>query len=233
MSGVKRSVPVHRTTYGRPLSPTRQRILGLIEAQAVPVSVAVILRDCELHENTVRGHLEDLVRDGYLRKDKAGSDGRGRPAWLWSAVSPSRDSPYVALASALAEMLHETSDDPARDAESVGRRWGHEIARELPDGKNAPADALAARIRVVDVLRDAGFAPTSDPTHEEVKLMRCPFIEAASQHSSIICGLHLGVVQGTLESMGFDSTGSELKPFFEPGQCRLKLAATPLGPGTA
>ncbi len=214
-----------RTSFGRPLSPTRLRILELLEAQSAPATIAAITRSCGLHENTVRAHLEDLLRDGYLRRERAASEGRGRPAWLWEARKQLEHSPYASLASALATVLHETSAHPVLDAVDAGKSWGRELALRQAGEHPGDLPAEAARSRVVDMLDEVGFAPEPDASYEHVVLTRCPLIEAASKHPDIVCGVHLGIVQGAFAEMGIDGSSSTLLPFSAPGQCALHLRA--------
>ncbi len=216
-----------RTSFGRPLSPTRLRILELLEAQSTPTTLAALTNICGLHENTVRAHLEDLLRDGYLQRRRATSEGRGRPAWLWEAHRPIEPSPYAGLASALAAVLHESSADPVKDAVVAGRAWGRELAgKQQVEPLEGDRRVDQARSRIVEMLEDVGFAPEPDAANEQVLLTRCPLIEAASKHPEIVCGVHLGIIQGSFAEMGFDGAASTLVPFSAPGQCALHLRAT-------
>ena len=214
-----------RTSFGRPLSPTRLRILELLEAQSAPATIAAVTRACGLHENTVRAHLEDLLRDGYLSRERAVSEGRGRPAWLWEAKKPIEHSPYASLASALATVLHETSAHPVQDAVGAGKVWGRELTLKQQGEHHGDRPAEAARSHVVDMLEEVGFAPEPDASNEHVVLTRCPLIEAASKHPDIVCGVHLGIIRGAFAEMGLDGSSSTLLPFSAPGQCALHLRA--------
>ena len=79
-----------------------------------------------------------------------------------------------------------------------------------------------------DRLR-AGFAPEHEGD-EQVRLTRCPLLEAAHRHPEVVCGVHLGIVRGALEEYGADPEGSDLLPFAEPGACRLVMPPLPAGP---
>ena len=72
------------------------------------------------------------------------------------------------------------------------------------------------------MLGDLGFAPVpqeDDPA--QVRLTRCPLLEAAHRHPEVVCGVHLGIVRGALAQLGADPSGAGLVPFAEPGACRL------------
>lgn len=216
---------VKRTSFGRPLSPTRLRILELLEIQSTPTTLAAITLSSGLHENTVRAHLEDLLRDGYLSRERAVAQGRGRPAWLWKAKVSLEPSPYAGLASALATVLHESSAHPVRDAVAAGRAWGKDLTLKQLGEPHPGSSEAGARSQMLQLLEEIGFAPEPDATNEHVVLTRCPLIEAASKHPEIVCGVHLGIIQGGFAEMGLDGSGSTLTPFSAPGQCALHLSA--------
>ncbi|WP_051192029.1 helix-turn-helix transcriptional regulator [Microbacterium luticocti] len=202
---------------GRRHSPTREMLLRMVEAQGSAVSTAALTAASGLHENTVRGHLEQLYADGYVRRERENSTGRGRPAWLWTAVTPEPANPYIGLAAALAATLARTSTDPVAQARDAGRAWGAQIAA------THAADRLAApREVVVDVMREQGFAPTD--TGQTVVLRRCPLIEAATRYPDIVCAVHQGMIDGILQARG-SSARSRLIPFSAPGECTLHLQA--------
>ena len=72
---------VRRTRRGRSLSPSRLRLLETIEGQPEPLTLAALVKHSGLHENTVRGHLEQLMADRYITRSPGAPAGRGRPAW--------------------------------------------------------------------------------------------------------------------------------------------------------
>jgi len=189
-------------------------VLRMIEAQSAPVSTAALATATGLHENTVRGHLEQLFVDGYIGRQRESAAGRGRPAWLWVAVRPDPETPYAALAGVLADTLAHTEGDPVARAREAGRRWGSEIAARRA------ADPTTARDTVVAVMREQGFAP--DDRGEDVILRRCPLIQAATKHPAIVCAVHQGMIDGVLAANG-ESAQTRLIPFSAPGQCTLQL----------
>lgn len=107
---------------------------------------------------------------------------------------------------------------------AAGRAWGRELAGKQGAGEEPRVGQ--ARSRIVEMLEDVGFAPEPDAANEHVVLTRCPLIEAANQHPDIVCGVHLGIIQGSFAEMGFDGAASTLVPFSAPGQCALHLRAT-------
>lgn len=204
---------------GRRHSSARELLLRMVEAQQGGVSTAALARAASLHENTVRGHLEHLLADGYLTREQVRAGGRGRPSWQWRAVAQDAASPYATLAGVLAATLVRTSVDPVTDAHEAGRGWGRETAMGMP----VASDAASARRTVVAVMRDQGFAP--DDAGDAITLRRCPLIQAAATHPEIVCAVHRGMVDGVLSAVG-RADATELVPFTGPGECTLRVRAT-------
>lgn len=224
------TIPViRRTSSGRLLSPTREQILRIVEAAERPQSVPELAVITQLHENTVRGHVTALWNDGYLlRTSSAEHDEPGRPAWLWGASKRSVSSPYAALANALAEQLARSSDDASTQARNAGRTWGIALASQQ-------RTELEAEELIENIMRDEGFAPESQPgsadgSNREILLRQCPLIDAATRHPEIVCAVHLGMVQGALETRGMSSAGTTLTPFISAGTCSLQLHISTISP---
>ncbi len=177
-----------------------------------------------LHTNTVREHLDALVRAGLARRRRAEPSGRGRPAWLYDATTEESASEYAGLAAALAASIARTSRAPGQDAAAAGEAWGHELARDR--AAEAGDTAVGAGRAVLALLDDLGFEPREDPgTPSRVRLTRCPLLAAAHRHPEVVCGVHLGLVRGALQEHGADPAGTELVPFAEPGACLLVVPA--------
>lgn len=201
-------------------------MLHTLQGQPEPVTLTVLTAASGLHANTVREHLEALVRAGLVQRHRAQPSGRGRPAWLYEAIEPAsglEGSEYAGLAATLASFISRTSDSPRQDAVVAGTEWGHDLARAR--SATGTSSDEAGRRRVVELLEDIGFAPTTDDRHSVVRLTRCPLLEAAHKYPDVVCGVHLGIVRGALAEYGADSSGTDLVPFAEPGACRLELLA--------
>lgn len=206
-------------TGARPLSPSRSAILDRLRGQPEPLTQAALVTATGLHPNTVREHLDGLVRRGLVRRFTAEPSGRGRPAWLYELASGPADDGYAGLAAALASTIARTSAQPGEDAAAAGEEWGRQLAGSRGSAARSPEEA---RDLVVDLLDDLGFAPESEPARpSDVRLTRCPLLEAAHRHPEVVCGVHLGIVRGALAEHGADPSGTDLVPFAEPGACRL------------
>jgi predicted ArsR family transcriptional regulator len=218
------------------LSSARAGILDVLIDQPEPCTVAALSALIGQHPNTIREHLDNLSVARLVIRTRGVAQGRGRPAWLYSAApevgSDHGAREYAALASALAAQIGRTSPHPAADAIEAGRTWGQELAREslVAEGEACgPAvatSAIGVRRKVVNMIDGLGFAPTTDARVGVVKLRRCPLLEAAHRNPQVVCAVHLGFVRGALDELGADPTRTEqtaLQPFSEPGACRLDL----------
>lgn len=207
----------------RPLSASRASLLETLRAQHAPVTIAALAESTGLHPNTLREHLDALIHEGYAGRQRAEVTGRGRPAWLYLAKSQdvAASPEYAGLAATLAATIARTSSTPGDDAEAAGRDWGETLADERGA---APVDDVAtARRGVVELLDDMGFSPRPDADAVEVRLERCPLLEAAHKHPEVVCRVHLGLTRAVLERYGVDSDDTDLIPFAERGACLLRL----------
>jgi predicted ArsR family transcriptional regulator len=215
--------PREASTEALPPSPTRERILEVLRARSEPTSLAELSAASGLHVNTVRGHLGELLDVGTVSRTRAPAIGRGRPAWLYVAdgPDPAPGTEYAGLATALALGLERSSKSPSADAVQAGEAWGRTLAAQVP------ADTDAAT-RVVRVLERMGFAPRRSE-RGVVRLTRCPLLQAARAHPDVVCGVHLGIVQGVLAESRAASSSARLEPFAGPGACLLTLPDSTAG----
>lgn len=240
--------PVQRRT--RSLSPSRMAVLRYLEEQPTPVTLHHVAKALNLHENTVRGHLDALLNSGYVTRTQEHAERRGRPAWLWRPVMCD-NSEYAQLAAALAATIHRTSPAPELAAKETGNEWGHNLVAHLglapADTPSTPAPAtsqpdLTAVDDVSQVLSHLGFAPVRGATtaagslphatDTRIELTRCPLIDAARRYPSIVCSVHLGLIEGAAEAMGHHASGSQLIPFATPDACALHLRLHGTSPDT-
>lgn len=206
----------------RRLSVSAAKVLDDLRAQRRPITLAAFAASMSLHPNTVREHLDSLIRAGLAARVRQKPHGRGRPAWTYVATAAITEaSEYATLAVVLSSAIARTSAHPGRDAEIAGLEWGRDLAR----GRGAVATtAESARDRAVEVLDDLGFEPRQDPVvPSSVRLTRCPLLEAARRNPAIVCAVHLGMLRGVLGEYGADASGSALQPFAEAGACLIVI----------
>lgn len=81
---------------------------------------------------------------------------------------------------------------------------------------------------LLSTLATLGFAPvTAEPDSASLYLTSCPFLDNVDAHP-IICTIHLGLVQGIVESSSKAAEDKKasvsLKPLSSPKGCFLKVA---------
>lgn len=209
----------------------RRAVLRLLRAAPEPMSIAGIADVLGVHPNTVRFHLDGLVADGQVEHVELDRKGPGRPPLMFRAVRQmdrGGTRHYRLLAEVLA-MGFAAERDPGPKALAAGRAWGRRIdsePRPLPEGPDSAEEAIA---RLIDVLDELGFAPERRVSNgeQQVGLRHCPFLELAENSSSVVCPVHLGLMQGAMETWGAPVSVDRLDPFVEPDLClaHLTLAA--------
>ncbi|GLP75213.1 ArsR family transcriptional regulator [Mycobacterium antarcticum] len=204
----------------------RELILQLLRTATGPRSIADMAEEMAVHPNTIRFHLEALVRTGRVEQFIGDTAGPGRPPVLFRAsrrMDPAGPTNYQLLANILTTYLATNAADPTRTAASLGRSWGPSLVDDRPRRALSKTQAVTA---LTDVLADLGFGPEPPTSRRstEIRLRHCPFHQLVQTHGETICALHLGLMQGALESMRGPVTVDRLDPFVEPDLCVAHLA---------
>lgn len=188
--------------------PTRARLFTLLGELRRPAGTEELATALGLHPNGVRGHLERLLSAGLVVRERT-PQRRGRPRDSWRispGAQPGGEAPsaYADMARWLTRVIAEGSGD-ARDAETVGRRIGRELA---PAGSDAPVER-----QLHDVLVALGFQPRRErgpDGHLTYRLTNCPYRDAVGERPQVVCGLHRGITRGLLDAI---SPATELAAF--------------------
>ncbi|MEV4417809.1 helix-turn-helix domain-containing protein [Catellatospora sp. NPDC049609] len=167
-----------------------------------------------------------------------------------AATEPPTESPGTALAgeSASSAPVAEPAGT-APEVDSAGSARTAAAATLPPPGS---LDEAAARATAL--FTELGFDParTPDPGAARIELRACPFLDLARRHPAVVCGVHLGLLRGTLAGGAAGSADrqaesgvvdevteggpagafeAELFPFARPGVCvaEIRLAAAARG----
>ena len=221
-------------------SVSRTALLELLRSGRGPWGVGQVAEQVGLHPNTVRSHLDLLVKFGYAVRHAEAPRGPGRPRMVYEATAaPDDGTNYRLLAEVLARHLLATSERPGEVAVSAGRDWATGVGLGGGPGTrtgtvaDAPViseqDAVAA---VVRMLADSGFVPEVSPDGTVINLHHCPFRELALSHPDVVCGVHLGIIQGALVELGAPVQATRLVPFVEPDLCVTTLTPGPTDAGS-
>ncbi len=208
--------------------PVRRRLYLYVVAQPDAVGRDEAATEVGVARHTAKFHLDRLVEDGLLTTEFRRLSGRegpgaGRPAKLYrraardvSVSLPERryDLAGQLLAAAL-EAAEETGEPPSAALDRLASLEGRRLA-EAAAGRGVPARAAA-----LAVLEEHGFEPRVED--DEVALVNCPFHTLAQQHTGLVCGMNLRLLEGVLD--GLPGTGLVARLAPEAGSCCVRLGS--------
>ena len=73
------------------------------------------------------------------------------------------------------------------------------------------------------MLADHGYEPRM--VDDDVCLTNCPFDRLAAEHTELVCGMNLALVDGVLDGLHVETMAARLEP--QPGFCCVKVATKP------
>ena len=206
--------------------PTRRRIYEHLRAHAVPLSRDDVAGALCLPRRTAAFHLDRLAEEGLLAVTFARPSGRsgpgaGRPAKLYqrsgrevSVSLPPRQYDLAGrlLAGAVVE-AEQSGESPRVVLERRARDLGQALARERGGQDDRPV--------LMDLLDENGYEP--QVAGGDILLRNCPFHAMAQEHTELVCGMNLHLLEGVLE--GFGTTG--LHACLDPGPLRCCVRLKP------
>src|SRR5262245_28402660 len=210
---------------------TRYAIYLELARSPRPLATAEIAETLDLHPNTVRPHLERMREVGLLDIETDARGTVGRPQHRYSLAA---EAPSLGLEPAtfrlLARMLLRVAaaggmgTDEAIDAGRDPGQAGAELASAAGD-----VPCLAGLVARLDEL---GFDPAvavdgvaGDET-AKVAFTHCPFRELAEANPEIVCGLHQGLVEGFVVTVG-GAEVDDFHPLTDRTPCQVDLALSP------
>lgn len=211
------------------LGSRRQIVLHSLRQSPEALGVADVAALTGLHPNTARFHLDALTEDGLAVRTIETRASPGRPRVLYVARAEAMDQRSYGLLAEMLAGLAATAGDVREAALATGRSWGRQlIDRRSSHGVLEAALAVDALCRV---FVDIGFQPeaSTDGEMTSLTLAHCPFREVAARHPEVVCGVHLGIMQGVLDELGGAVVAESLDPFVTPRLCvaRVRRARTP------
>jgi predicted ArsR family transcriptional regulator len=211
--------------------PTRRRLYDHVIRQPQPVSRDELAAALGLPRATAAFHLERLAAEGLLdvvhqRRTGRSGPGAGRPTKLYRRAPrqvtvslPERryDLAGHLLAAALEEAEH-SGEPPRTVLNRRAYRLGHKLGQAAHTAEPRGEDRTAA----LEVLEAHGFEPRTEGA--EVVLGNCPFHTLAQEHTDLVCGMNLHLVDGLLHRL--DRTGLCVRLSPAPGSCCVRLEPT-------
>jgi predicted ArsR family transcriptional regulator len=208
--------------------PTRRRLYDHVARQPGPVSRDEAAAALGVPRATVAFHLDRLHDEGLLdvvfeRRTGRSGPGAGRPAKLYRrsdcevAVSlPERH--YDLAGQLLAAALEEADRSGDSPRAALGRR-AYEMGRSLAETAGPEGDDDSARTVALSLLEGQGYEPRVEG--DDVALVNCPFHLLAREHTELVCGMNLRLIDGVLDGVGTTGLTAHLHP--TPARCCVRL----------
>ncbi|WP_147064426.1 helix-turn-helix transcriptional regulator [Terrabacter aerolatus] len=187
-----------------------------------------------LHVTTARFHLERMVAAGVVTTTlRRGSVGRPRKLYLAAEDAAPLATPeaLAAFTELLTSAWSAASDGSPTDPEHAGRRWVEEHSDAVVPPPAASAGSWLGKVgAAVDLLEEWGYQPElrtgAGGRTVELTLSACPFLTMARAHPDVVCGIHRGLILGTMAAVGEPGSEVELEPFVTERSCVARLTTT-------
>jgi predicted ArsR family transcriptional regulator len=212
--------------------PVRRALYGYVAAQAEPVSRDQASAGVGVPRHVAKFHLDRLEDEGLLdaefrRPAGRGGPGGGRPAKLYrrspaelAVTLPERR--YEVAGQVLAQAIGHAERDGVPIAEALRRaatRAGRTLGLQARVRAGAHAGRKAQDAAARAVLEAHGYEPRA---HDgDLILNNCPFRSLARDHTELVCGMNLDLIDGLLGALDGAHLKARLDP--EPGRCCVTL----------
>lgn len=211
---------------GALVEPARRALYLYVVAQPDAVSREQAANALDLPLHSVKFHLDRLVADGLLevefrRLSGKSGPGAGRPSKLYRRSSrefsislPERR--YDLVAEVMATAIDRAIEGVVPIAEAV-RDAAHQEGRRI--AREAHEEGVEGVERLTRALAHHGYEPRIGDG--DIVLANCPFDRLAGEHTALVCGMNLALVDGLVDGLEICGVTPELAP--EPGQCCVRL----------
>jgi predicted ArsR family transcriptional regulator len=212
--------------------PIRRNLYLYVSAQSAPVSRDQASDALGIARHTAKFHLDKLAEEGLLdtsfrRLSERRGPGAGRPTKLYarssrqlSVILPERH--YDLAGQLLATAIENAADQgstPADALKAVAAGWGRNVA----DQARATAGPGPSPERLLgctcQALAEEGYEPHR--SGGAIVLRNCPFDALARDHTELVCGMNLAILNAATEQLPEISLVSRLEP--SPDRCCVVL----------
>ncbi len=211
----------HAAGIGALAEPARLALYRYVAEQPDAVGREEAAAALGIAAHSAKFHLDRLVQEGLLdvefrRLTGRSGPGAGRPSKLYRRSSrevsvslPQRR--YDLPADILASAVEAAADGAALDeaVRRIARAHGQRMAARVEPGAGPELERTSA------VLREHGYEPRI--SEREITLANCPFDALAKEHTALVCGMNLALVEGVLDGLGCTEVEARLDP--QPGLC--------------
>jgi predicted ArsR family transcriptional regulator len=224
-------------TLGALAEPSRRALYDYVSSKRTWVSREQAADAVGIQRGIAAHHLDRLAEEGLLAVDYQRLTGRrgpgaGRPAKLYRRAAMEIDFSLPPRQYELAGRLLASAADRSRldgtpidqaltvAARTEGRHLGEQSRKRL--GRRT--SARARQEAVFDELRDLGFEPETLADGVTV-LHNCPFHHLAREHTELICGMNLCLLESLLTQLA----GTGLRAALEPAEAWCCVRFHPIG----
>jgi predicted ArsR family transcriptional regulator len=211
--------------------PVRRALYRFVSTQPQPVSREEAAAGVGVAHHVAKFNLDKLEEDGLLEVEysrppgKAGP-GAGRPAKRYRRtardIEVSLPERHYDLAGRLMAKAIVAAQASGASVGTALRDAAKTAGREL-GGKarvRSGASAKGALTAVCTVLEEQGYEPRL--SGRTVTLANCPFHALAQEHTELVCGMNLDLLDGLLEGTGRDDLEASLDP--APDRCCVTIS---------
>jgi len=212
--------------------PLRRDLYLYVGAQSAPVSRDQASDALGIARHTAKFHLDKLAEEGLLdtsfkRLSERRGPGAGRPTKLYarssrqlSVILPERhyDLAGQFMATAIEDAAAHGST-PADALKVVAASWGRHVAdqaRATAGPQPSPERLLGCTCQA---LAEEGYEPHR--TGGAIVLRNCPFDALAREHTELVCGMNLAILDAATEQLPEVSLVARLEP--SPDRCCVVL----------
>jgi predicted ArsR family transcriptional regulator len=177
----------------------RRAVFDFVTRSPAAVSRDAAAEELGLSRRVAALHLDRLAEVGLLavefrRLHERSGPGAGRPSKLYRRAA---DEVEVSV--------------PTRQYELIGQLFVGAVAESLETGADL-ADALSRRAYetgavlgrrggdLLSMLAEAGYEPQWTDDGQELLLANCPFHRMAREHTDLVCGVNLKLLQGMADT---------------------------------
>lgn len=215
--------------------PVRRALYEYVVAQPGPVSREQAATGIGVAQHAAKFHLDRLEEDGLLTAEFRRPPGRrgpgaGRPAKHYRRADrdievslPERHYDLAGELLARAIVTTESTAVPVGEALSAAAaEAGRELGTRVRDGLPARSSAKRQLEAVAAALTARGYVPQVEGG--TITLANCPFHALARNHTDLVCGMNLDLLEGLLDGLGPSKLRAHLSP--SPGRCCVRITGS-------
>ncbi len=219
--------------------PSRRALYDYVTGRRAWVSREEAADAVGLQRAIAAHHLDRLAADGllevdYQRQGARSGPGAGRPAKVYRRSPGERRVSLPPRRYDLAGRLLAEAADRSRTAgtpieqaiDRAARDEGRRIGAEARLALGRHTGRAARRARILDQLRLRGFEPEAQDDGGIV-LHNCPFHLLAAEHTELICGMNVCMLDAALAELGDTGLDARLEP--EADHCCVRLRTATRG----